>query len=299
MSSIVLDLQNEVTKPDCDIVNVLRKAHLIAAKLNLQEFDKWIMFELNGYNDSCRIDDFPEYRKLKGLLKGYNPHRGWIPILIPDDKTEEILCQKALPNSVSEILLMNNEKDAQPTFEYTGENLAKICQWINPPYPTRIVVEFPKTAVADVIEKVKNTVLEWTIRLETEGILGEDMVFNDNEKETAKAIPQTVNNYYGNVINGSVDHSAVISGDNNVVTFTFEKASQAVAEIESSINGETIAADDRETALEMLSDIKDKLVQQKKPSIIKSALIGLKDFLIGVSASATVALIQAKIQGLF
>ena len=29
MSSIVLDLQNEVTKPDCDIVSVLRKAHLI------------------------------------------------------------------------------------------------------------------------------------------------------------------------------------------------------------------------------------------------------------------------------
>ena len=299
MSSIVLDLQNEVTKPDCDIVNVLRKAHLIAAKLNLQEFDKWIMFELNGYNDSCRIDDFPEYRKLKGLLKGYNPHRGWIPILIPDDKTEEILCQKALPNSVSEILLMNNEKDAQPTFEYTGENLAKICQWINPPYPTRIVVEFSKTAVADVVEKVKNTVLEWTIKLETEGILGENMMFSDTEKETAKAIPQTVNNYYGNVINGSVDYSAVISGDNNAVTFTIEKASQAVADIESSIKSETIAADDRETALEMLSDIKDKLSQQKKPSIIKSALIGLKDFLIGVSASATVALVQAKIQGLF
>ena len=36
MNSIVLDLQNEVTKPNCDIVNVLRKAHLIAVKLGLK-----------------------------------------------------------------------------------------------------------------------------------------------------------------------------------------------------------------------------------------------------------------------
>ncbi len=43
MSSIVLDLQSEVTKPDCDIVSVLRKAHLIAAKLGLTDFDKWIL----------------------------------------------------------------------------------------------------------------------------------------------------------------------------------------------------------------------------------------------------------------
>ena len=52
MSSLVLDLQQEVLKPDCDILNALRKAHLIAAKLKLTEFDSWIMSELNGYDDN-------------------------------------------------------------------------------------------------------------------------------------------------------------------------------------------------------------------------------------------------------
>ena len=295
-SSFVSDLQNEVTKPDCDIVNVLRKAHLIAVKLKDSEFDSWIQSELNGYSEHSTV---PPYRMLRGVLKGFTTRGRWIPILISDEKMEGILCNKPLLNSISEVQVMGKEADQQIVLEYTGTVLIKICQWLTPPYPTRIVVDFPKSAVADVVEKVKNTVLEWTIKLESEGILGENMVFSDTEKETAKAIPQTVHNYYGNVINGSVDHSAVISGDNNAVTFTFEKVSKAVAEIESSINRETIAADDRETALEMLSDIKDKLEQQRKPSIIKSALIGLKDFLIGVGASATVALIQAKIQGLF
>ena len=60
MAGIVLDLQKEILSPNCDIVNVLRKAHLIAVKLKLSDFDQWIRYKLNGYpnKESC-----PEYRK--------------------------------------------------------------------------------------------------------------------------------------------------------------------------------------------------------------------------------------------
>ena len=66
MSSIVLDLQNEVTKPDCDIVSVLRKAHLIAAKLGLTDFDKWIICELMDIKMKTR---FPTIEKLEDCSK--------------------------------------------------------------------------------------------------------------------------------------------------------------------------------------------------------------------------------------
>ena len=49
MGSLVLELQQEVLKPDCDILIALRKAHVIAIKLRLREFDAWIQSELNGY----------------------------------------------------------------------------------------------------------------------------------------------------------------------------------------------------------------------------------------------------------
>lgn len=39
--------------------------------------------------------------------------------------------------------------------------------------------------------------------------------------------------------------------------------------------------------------------KKQKSTIIRSAFGGLKDYLVGVGASATVALIQAKMQGLF
>ena len=45
MESIVLDLQNEIISSDCDVVNILRKAHLIAFKLKLTDFDQWIIYD--------------------------------------------------------------------------------------------------------------------------------------------------------------------------------------------------------------------------------------------------------------
>ena len=46
MSSIVIDLQDEILSSDCDIVQILRRAHVIAVKLGLKEFDQWISYEV-------------------------------------------------------------------------------------------------------------------------------------------------------------------------------------------------------------------------------------------------------------
>lgn len=54
-----------------------------------------------------------------------------------------------------------------------------------------------------------------------------------------------------------------------------------------------------ETAVELLDDIKSKIEEEKKPHILKSALVGLKDFLINTGANVAAGLIQAKMQGLF
>ena len=298
MSSIVLDLQNEVTKPNCDIVTVLRKAHLIAVKLNLSEFDKWISCELNGYKGG---DTIPDYREVRGVLKAFNPYHGWIPTMIPDMELENSICNKRVPNSISEIVTLCSQSENGLISEFTGEQLGFFNRIFSSPLPMKYALHLSGPAVGDIIEKVKNAVLEWTIKLEAEGILGEGMQFNSTEKETAKRIPQTINNYYGNtnVINAPVDHSAVIAGNKNSVEFTYEKACEATSEIEAALDGEELKVEDQESAMEMLAEIKEKVSQQKKPDVIKSALVGLKDYLIGLGASATVAVVDAKMKGLF
>lgn len=297
MSSIVLDLQNEVTKQDCDIVNVLRKAHLISAKLGLTDFDKWITCELNGYKKG---DVLPDYRTIKGKLKVYTPFNGWIPAVITDQKTEDALCIADVANSISEIIeLCSNSKNKIFT-EYTGKQFELINNLFDEPF-TRFALYLSPSAIKDIVEKVKTTVLEWTIKLEENGIMGEGMQFNSDEKETAKTISQPINNYYGstNIINAPIESSAIIAGNNNSLMFSYDKANNAISQIESSLNNEAISDEDKESAMELLSEIKEKVSNQKKPTIIKSTFTGLKDFLIGVGASATVAIIQAKMQGLF
>ena len=141
--------------------------------------------------------------------------------------------------------------------------------------------------------------LEWTIRLESEGIIGDNMSFNQEEKDSAKSIPQQVINYYGTVVNGDINKSQIISGNNNKNEFSIATASDAISEIQNSLNTESLSKEDMESAIELLEEISTKLEQNKKPKVIKAAFIGSKDFLVNVGANVTATLISAKIQGLF
>jgi hypothetical protein len=298
MASIVLDLQKEILSPNCDIVNVLRKAHLIAVKLKLSDFDQWIQYELNGYTDK---ESCPEYRKVRGTLKYFNQYYGWYPIIIPNNEIEKIICERKMTNSISEIVSLSDSSENDLIAELSGEESAFLDKNCNMLIPQRYALHISSTAVKDIEEKVKNTILEWTLKLEEEGIIGENMMFSDKEKDCATNIPQTVNNYYGptSVINSSSGNAQIVSGNGNTVSFPYDKVKDVVDEVAKSISALNLSKDDMETITELLSDIKLKIEEEKRPAILKTALIGLKDFLSNVGASVAAGIIQAKIQGLF
>lgn len=295
MESIVLDLQQEVISQDCDIVNALRKAHLIAVKLGLEEFDNWILNELNGYSSQ---KDCPDYRKIHVVLRGFNPYHGWMPTMINDPEMEEKISTKFIVQSISEIItLVNNGKDGL-SINCNGVELDLFNKLFDNPIPMQFAYHVSTASVADIIEKVKNTLLEWTLQLEKEGIMGENMAFNEIEKEQAKSIPQTINNYYGstNVVNGTANNSPIVAGNNNTISITKEELGNELSKIADEIKDTNeISSDDIETALELLSDIRDKIDCDKKPSIIKSGLVGLRDFLITAGGGLTANLLATLI----
>lgn len=73
--------------------------------------------------------------------------------------------------------------------------------------------------------------MEWTLKLEEKGILGKNMTFNEKESETAKDIPQQINNYYGNVIQGNVSELQIVSGNSNTIAYNTASATDAIQEI--------------------------------------------------------------------
>lgn len=297
MSGLVLDLQHEVLKADCDILNALRKAHLIAVKLKLHEFDKWIHAELNGYEENQ--DLIPEYRRVRGQLKAWNPYHGWIPVILQDSKLENVLCSRKLSDSVSDILELYSKTEGKFIMTYSGDVAQKLDSMCNAPFQTNYSLHMSNHMLKSIVEKVKNCLLEWTMKLESEGILGENMQFNQEETTTAKSIPQQINNYYGPVVQGDVSGSQIVTGDNNTVTYNAAEASAALKEIRDSLESEIIIGEDKACAIEILEEISSKIEQNKKPGVIKAALVGLRDFVLSVGANVTAALIAAKIQGLF
>ena len=68
MASLVLELQQLAMSKDQDVKDLLRKALVVATKLGLEDFRTWCDGEMKGYEI-----EVPQYRKVQGELKAWNP----------------------------------------------------------------------------------------------------------------------------------------------------------------------------------------------------------------------------------
>ena len=100
------------------------------------------------------------------------------------------------------------------------------------------------------------------------------------------------------MINGDVDKSQVISGDNNIISFSYESAADLITKIKESIETESLSAEDKESTIELIDEAENKIKAQKKPGIIKAALSGLRDFLVATGANVTGTLIGQYLKGM-
>ena len=294
MSSIVLQLQQELISGNCDILNALRRAHIIAVKLKLGDFDKWINQELNGYGPK---EEVPNYRKVRGALYAFNPYRGWTPTMIPNAETEKLICNRDIVNSISSLIeLYANSKDSV-YMSFNGEMLELLNRMFSLPMDMQFSLHINKSCLKEILEHVKDTLLQWTLKLEEMGILGEGLKFTEKEKTIAKDIIQTVNNYFGatSVIN-SPSNSQIVTAENVSIEFDYVEAEKNIAELRNKIESEDIEESDKNDALEIVDEIGAKIKAKKNPGIIKSALSGLKDFLISLGAGVAAEFILRMMQ---
>lgn len=275
MGSLVLDLQQELLKPDSDVLSALRKAQVIASKLHLSDFGIWVKQELNGYKPE---NDVPEYRKIKGILKARNSYRGWVSVQIPDEKIENSICTRVVIQSISELnqLIQSGSTDSPLLMSFSGEYQATLNRLCKGYADTEFSILIGRNNLTAIIDAVKNCLLEWTLKLEDQGILGENMKFTSEETQSAKGIPQQINNYYGYVVNGNVSGSQ-FAGDNSAITVTnnngidaneFEKLVKAITDNFFSLDDEN-----KETILGAIEILREEIAKtQPKKSILSSGI---------------------------
>lgn len=276
-------------------MNALRKAHLIAVKLHLKEFDSWVQSELNGYNR--KNDEIPEYRDIRGMVKLHNPMGAWIPAIFNDENEVDRLSRRKVYQSISEIIVFS-KGESTPLIYFPGNVSQYLSEKAGVPIVLEAALFISQASLSSIVEKVKNCLLEWTIRLENEGIIGENMRFTEEEQNMAQETPQQINNYYGTVVNGDVSQSQVVSGDHNTVSYNYESAADLMGKIKDSVAHEQLSDEDRETVMELIDETEDKIAAKKKPAIIKAALSGLRDFLVAGGANVSAALVVQYLQTL-
>ncbi|MFB3897727.1 MAG: hypothetical protein ACE14V_15660 [bacterium] len=204
-TSIILELQSLAIEKEHDITDLLRKALLVATKLNLNDFREWVLQELQGYKKGV-----PDYRKCRAEIFVKNPYRGLIPFFFPDREIADIFCNVELREPIGNIiaLLEKFQSDSKITISLDPELIQLLLETQDPAIqmlPVRIVSH---NQIEAIIDAVRNTILKWALKLEQEGILGENLTFSEDEKRKAAASTEIrIDNFQG--ILGNVENSSV------------------------------------------------------------------------------------------
>lgn len=210
--SIVLKLQKKCLDNNQDLQSLLREAYVISRKLKLKDFETWINSELKGYTSNI-----PDYREVQTTLKFFDTYHGWTQAIINDSKLAKILSYQKIAQPIGEIvnLLNTTNSDNALQINLSPKNMSMLMkQFTTDCQPAQFI---DRTQMFGITEQVRNLLLEWTLKLEEDNILGtEDLVFSEKEKEAAKSIH--IENFHG-VMGDIAKVGNISSGDNSINTY--------------------------------------------------------------------------------
>jgi hypothetical protein len=280
MKSIILDLQNETVSSNQTVSDLLRKSYIIARKLKIVDFERWIHNELNGYRDKS---DIPDYRIMTGELRGWNSFHGWIPVIIPDMEIQKILTQyknfQGIPD-LENLIGMEEVKGGiyvplpDAYSEFTGHD-------------TKYKLQLNIVQINTVIQTVKNIILEWLLKLEEDGIMGENLTFSNEEKDKAVKNNYTVNYFYGDITSSQIQQHTINSSQD--LSFDFEKVKEITNLLKKNIKNISKEGDDEELSHAILAMETELKKDKPKMNIIQELLKIIRTILEGVAGNIIAA----------
>lgn len=182
MASLIEELQRGALDSNVRVGDLLRKAKTIAIKLDLPEFEEWVQNELHGYPTSPVV---PKYRILVGQVKGRNPYHGWQPVNFTDTVIEEKFSKRHVYDTVAEMeSLVANAGDRDLTLPLSAEAKHILRDATGFDFDFQIVV--PVSALVGILDAIRNTLLDWSLKLEKLGVKGEGMSFSAAEREKVR-----------------------------------------------------------------------------------------------------------------
>lgn len=160
MNNIIID----ITDNNIPISTLLRRSKILATKKEESDFLVWVNQELNGYG---RKDKCPEYRKISGEVKFWNPMRGWCPVIFKESKHENQFTKRYAGQSVIELeeLLTNDSSDyLMPYDANTAEAIMNGSD-----FKTKVSLVVSRASIKGILDSVRNLLLDQMLKWEKEG----------------------------------------------------------------------------------------------------------------------------------
>lgn len=171
--SIIHDIQEDILNPSIPLSSALRRATVLAFRLQSNELKEWIRQEQNGYN--CELDELPIYRKL--ITESFGHFHGAygreirnapIPTLALPDELHDIASNMPLFQGIRELEGLLEGDGLNLTILWPANYLA-FLQHV-PIYQGMICVQawkiITKSEVQQILDTVRNRLLEFVLELE-------------------------------------------------------------------------------------------------------------------------------------
>ncbi|WP_318433899.1 AbiTii domain-containing protein [Photobacterium leiognathi] len=284
MDGLVLELQRDALNKMASVTDLLRKAFVVSKKLQIVEMETWIRNELYGYENVETT--IPDYRKIRGEVKVFNPYRGWQPLNMGSSKIAELLSTRHIGQPVSELdSLVNEHQQNILQVPFAQETKNQIMNLMKVPLEPSLLV--PQTEIVGILDTIRNEILNWSLDLESRGILGDGMSFTKEEKMAASKITYQVTNNIQNMNNSQFQQDS--AGATQTLTICNENSSNIKEfikhfyEVKDSLDLDDLAK------RELCTEVKTVELQLESPkpkqSIISESIKSIRSILEGVTGS--------------
>lgn len=213
MGALTLELQRDAMDSSVALIDLLRKAFVVARKLKIVEFQRWVEYELNGYHSSS--EEIPIYREVSGEIRAWNPYHGWIPVIVQDEKLSASIRKRKIGQPISELESLVKNKKKRGVLHISFPQAIENMLMEGTDALLRPTLHIGENQIHGILDAVRNTVLNWAMKLEEEGILGEGLTFSHEEKQKAQGNPSInigqFQGIFGNISDSNVTQNLGMS----------------------------------------------------------------------------------------
>lgn len=287
--TLLREIQLAATDSNIDIPTVLRKAKILAARLQSSEFEDWVNRELNGCSDAS---DLPPYRIIGAPAQAHlrDAFRDWngAPVmasLLPEKlRWRAEICRLTQPIASIGAMIDQQPKSGQYRIQWPQEMAvtygAKGYNRFECLGAWQII---SVNSLVGVVDTVRNRILEFALKIEAENPEAGEAPPNTEPVPSEKLQPLVHNTFYGPV--GNIAQHSERFSQAAIIGIPREELGNFTSDLLEHIDELKLDARQRQRADAQIAILRTELAAEPDQTIVKQAGRTLRNVIEGAVGS--------------